>query len=82
MRPIEILALGCYQYMTKNRLLLKCKNAEGRICFCTLEVALRGKYELVDIGNKMTVDDVINCVTQAITAGSIPKTGGLTREIF
>lgn len=76
MRPIEILALDCYQHMTKKRLLLKCKNVEGRICFCTLEAALRGKYELVDIGNEMTLDDVINCVTQAITAENIPKMGG------
>ena len=80
MKPIEILILDAYAHRTGKYPLLKCKNADGKEVICTLERALERKYGLVEIGDGLTLDSILDYVSKAIIADSATKSGGDLNE--
>ncbi len=62
--------------------------ADGKTAICRLEWALVHRYELISVIGDLSLADILCVLAEEITdervanCQSVPKTGGLTREIF
>ena len=88
MQAFEILALDTFEARTGEKLWLECRRPDGKTAICRLEWALVHRYELISVIGDLSLADILCVLAEEITdervanCQSVPKTGGLTREIF